>query len=199
MPVLVVDSCALVHLKQAHSALGSGLLLVEHLCTAGLGLASTARVHQENEQQTLRPWLAVREAAGVYVLLQVSASERKRVRNALTASMPEPGDKDKALIALAARLETPLLTHDGPAAALASRCRVVVVDAIDLAVFAARRGLLTREDAEALVAPLGEHAWRPPSWQGTAAATVAVRPRSDALFARLDLWWAAADSPPPLG
>jgi predicted nucleic acid-binding protein len=186
---LVVDSCALVHLKQAHHPATDALDLLVRLGDRGLHLVSTSRVHQENEQQTLRDWLGARATAGVYGIEVVSVVERRQVRNSLLKKMKEPGDNDKALIALAKRLEGPLLTHDGPAAALAERCRVVVIDAIDLAAFAVRQGIVMEDEAERMIGPLGRHAWSPPSWQGSVRATVDARPRWERLAERLDAWW----------
>lgn len=196
MAVLVVDACALVHLKQAHAPALDGLLLVDVLCGQGVSLRSTAAVHGENVAQTLRDWLASHEVAGRYDRLGVSVQERREVRNALRRGDKEPGDHDKALIALARRLGAPLFTHDGPASNLANRCEVVVVDAIDLAAFSVRRGWMADGEAERLVAPLGAAAWRPPSWQGSVAATVAARDKWERLAGRLSACWRSpADGP----
>ena len=111
------------------------------------------------------------------------------MRNQLKRGMPEPGDNDKALIALACRTGAPLFTHDGPAAALANRCEVLVVDAIDLGGFFSRVGMVDPVRMEAMLAPLGLHAWRPPSWAGDVASTVAGRPKWEALAVRLTAWW----------
>jgi predicted nucleic acid-binding protein len=191
LAILVVDACALVHLKQAHHPRSDGLDLVSSLCAVGLRLVSTNRVHQENEQQTLRGWLAERATAGAYSLESVSVTERRSVQNHLPKKAKEPGHNDKALIALAKRLDAPLLTHDGPAAVLADACNVIVVDAIDLAAFASRNGVISMVEAERMVAPLGEHAWRPPSWAGSVEETVGARPNWDRLEQRLLTWWAA--------
>lgn len=189
MPILVVDACALVHLKQAHYPHTDGLDLVTLMCRSGLRLVSTRKVHQENEQQTLREWLEEKLAADLYSFESVSIGERRAIRNNLLNKMKEPGDNDKALIALAKRLEVPLFTHDGPAGALAARSGVIVVDAIDLAAFASRLGLMSQAQAEHMVGPLGRHAWSPPSWAGTIQATIAGRPRWDRLENRLQAWW----------
>jgi hypothetical protein len=131
--VLIVDCCALVHAEQMGNLGQPPLAMLESLALKGVRFVTTARVWGELENSSLRNTLSSWAAKGWIRVQNVTFEERKAVANCRKRGDDEPGDNDKALIALSKRLDAPLLTHDKAASLLAGRrCGVTVLDLADV-------------------------------------------------------------------
>lgn len=178
MNVLVVDCCSLVHAKAMRELEHAPLVLLawmaEHRAVA---LWTTKRVRGELGESSLSLTCEGWEAQGWLQLANVKLQEVREIKNALRRGDKEPGDHDKALIALARRLKAPLLTHDAGAAQLALRVKVQVWDLADLAGWCVEEGYATLEEVSAAWGGLEGLPWPWPDypWSGSLARTLADR------------------------
>lgn len=176
---LVVDCCALVHAKEMSDLQPSPLAVLESLADRGVRFVTTSKVYQEMLASSLSTTLQRWQGQGWISTQNVSSTERKAVKNELKKGDVEPGDNDKALIALAKRLKAPLLTHDEAESILAQRrCKVTVVDLADLMGLADRLGLTPLAEASKNWGPLDDYEWPVPfaNFQGSLEACLAARP-----------------------
>ncbi len=166
------------HLNPRGSSPGiSGLTVIQDLVReAGVCLQTTKAVYGEQSSMSLSKTLAEWTEAGVLAVYSVSARRAREVRNCLRKKDPIPGRRDIALIAHADASGAALLTHDGPAARLAKRAGVLVVDLLDLADLLVRLGVRPPEMLDPTFAAWARAAWRPEDWSGSATATLQARP-----------------------
>lgn len=179
---VVVDTCSLVHAKALATLSAPPLDWIAELARAGHALFDTPSCWQEKLASSLSVTLNAWEREGLIARESVKLSERRQVANRLRRRDTEPGNNDKALIALARRMDAALLTHDGPAAALARRCRVEVVDLADLAALAVSLKLREAEAMDAAWSDLEGAPWRPADWRGSLHETLRGRAHLDALL-----------------
>lgn len=176
---LVVDCCPLVHGKEMADLQPPPLAVLESLAEKGVRFVTTSKVYGEMLASSLSTTLERWMAQGWIRVENVSSTERKAVKNELRKGDAEPGDNDKALIALAKRLKAPLLTHDEAESILAQkRCRVTVVDLADLMGLADRLGLTSLPEASRNWGPLDNYEWPVPfaNFQGSLLACLNARP-----------------------
>ncbi len=188
MPLLLLDACSALHLKQLSDATHDAVGVLDLLLTRGVVLASTKKVQQELMEMSLSMKVDAWTRAGRYRALSVRLQERRTVLNRAGRFRPMPGRKDVDLVVLALREGAVLLTHDGPAAGFASRLRVITVDVIDLAALGVDVGILDWPEANRRLERLGSFAWKPDDWAGSPEDTAAARPRLPKLLGHLKTW-----------
>jgi hypothetical protein len=178
VPVLVLDACGTLHLKQ----LGA-LALLDEYRARDVALAAPSAVYGELVTMSLSDWVLRAEVERC----QVSLREQKEVTNRCERRHM-PGRNDRDAIALARRRGAVLFTHDETCAAGAHRCSVQVVDVCDLADFQVSEGWSQWDDVDALLGNLAGFAYQPADWAGTVEATVGARPGRARLRERLQEW-----------
>ncbi len=182
-PHLVLDTCAALHLKQLRA-----LDLLEFLVDGGTRLAMTTAVEVECTACSLLAVLQAWRDRKVFRSHGVRLKERRELLNLVGKVRPMPGRNDVDLVALARRLDAPLLTHDSGVASLASKARLLTLDVVDLAAWLVHRACLDWDRANQLLAGLDGFAWQPEDWLRSARATWAGRSRGGRLLARLERW-----------
>lgn len=188
MPLLILDACSALHMKQLSDATHDAVGLLDLLLAHGVVFASTKKVQQEHVEMSLSMKVDAWTRAGHYSAPPVRLQERKTELNRAGKVRPMPGKKDVDLVVLAKRERAVLLTHDAPAAGFASRLRVITVDVIDVAALAVDLGILGWPDANHRLERLDSFAWKPDDWAGSAEATAATRERWPKLLDHLKTW-----------
>jgi len=119
---IVVDTCSLVHAKALAALSDPPLDWLAELARAGHALFDTPRCWQEKLASSLSVTLNAWEREGLIARESVKLSERRWVANQLRRRDTEPGNNDKALIALARRgLADPRWSRGGAGPALQDR------------------------------------------------------------------------------
>ncbi len=188
VPLLALDACAALHLKQVSDASRDAIGMLDQLVSLGVAFVTTRKVEGEHREMSLSAWLDRWSLDGCYGSERVSLTERKAIRNRVGRLRPMPGNKDLDLVIVARRVGGVLFTHDGPAARLANKVRVLTVDAIDVAALLVDRGRIGWDEADHLLAGLDGFAWRPDDWAGAASATCEARTRWPKLLGHLHGW-----------
>ncbi len=186
----MLDACATLHAKQLRSASGvDPIEVLNRLATAmRVRFATTTGVENEQVAMSLSSSIGAWKAVQAFGVEPVSVNERRAVRNRLTKGMKTPGDRDIGLVALAARKNAVLLTHDDAAGVLARKCQVISVDLLDLADIIVSRQVAAWPDVEQGHQKLATFAWKPDDWVGTVEATVMSRPSRQKLHNLLAAW-----------
>lgn len=181
---VVIDACALLHAKQLGGS-SLGLSLLAHLAEpCDLNLHVTKAIQGEQVAMSLSSFIEEWLRQDRWRCHKLPATRVKALRNKLGSFRPMPGSRDLALVALAFELKAVLVTHDDPAAAVARKLGVVVVDLLDLGVLRLRRD--KRFDIDATFDSWNQSAWRPQDWKGSARATLACRPYRERLQSELE-------------
>lgn len=190
MPVLIIDACAALHLKQLSHATHDAVGLLDVLGTLGVTFGSTKKVQQEHLDMSLSAQVDLWIQNRLYKPMSVRIQERKTALNTVGKLNPMPGRKDVDLAVLAEREGAVLLTHDGPAAVFASRLGVLTVDVVDLAALVVAQGAADWPEVNHRLGLLDTYAWKPDDWAGSVETTAASRVRWPRLLERLQRWLA---------
>jgi predicted nucleic acid-binding protein len=189
-PLLVLDSCGALHLKQltkpAHPALE---LLDALMAKLGVSFVCTPAVYGEQVKITLREKLADWERAEQHQRLPVRAADVHKLKTELRKDLP--GDNDLGLLALARTHDAALYTHDRKAATASQRLKIPTLDVIDLAGLLVERADEGWPQQERRLGNLHHADWRTSilDWRGSVEATLRSRARWPALLAQIDDRW----------